>query len=87
MSETVSTHYYAQLGLPNKNRSIKGLVVYNGWDLCIAFGPAKRSVPRLLLTVLCTYIFIITGTTPKIILCTLLHNQFMIWKPINQKVS
>ncbi len=26
-------HYYAQLGLPDKGRAIKGLVVCNNWDL------------------------------------------------------
>ena len=27
------THYLAQLGLPDKGRAIKGLVVCNSWDL------------------------------------------------------
>ena len=27
------THYHAQLGLPDKVHSIKGLVVWKGWDL------------------------------------------------------
>ena len=27
------THYRAQLGLPDKGRTIKGLVVCNNWDL------------------------------------------------------
>ena len=30
---TGATHYHAQLGLPDKGRAIKGLVVYNSWDL------------------------------------------------------
>ena len=28
-----ATQYYAQLGLPDKGRAIKGLVVCNSWDL------------------------------------------------------
>ena len=28
-----ATHYHAQLGLPDKGRAIKGLVVCNSWDL------------------------------------------------------
>ncbi len=31
--QTGTTHYHAQLGLPDKGRAIKGLVVCNGWDL------------------------------------------------------
>ncbi len=31
--QTGATHYYAQLGLPDKGRAIKGLVVCNNWDL------------------------------------------------------
>ena len=31
--KTGATQYHAQLGLPNKGRVIKGLVVYNDWDL------------------------------------------------------
>ena len=27
------SHYHAQLGLPEKGHTIKGLVIYNGWDL------------------------------------------------------
>ncbi len=42
--QTGVTHYHAQLGLPDKGRAIKGLVVCNDRDL----EPAKRSVPRLL---------------------------------------
>ena len=30
---TAATHYHAQLGLRDKGRAIKGLVVCNGWDL------------------------------------------------------
>ena len=25
--------YHAQLGLPGKGRAIKGLIVYNGWNI------------------------------------------------------
>ena len=31
--QTGATHYHAQLGLPDKGRAIKGLVVCNIWDL------------------------------------------------------
>ena len=31
--QTGETHYHAQLGLPEKGRAIKGLVVCNNWDL------------------------------------------------------
>ncbi len=31
--ETGATQYHAQLGLPDKGCAIKGLVVYNSWDL------------------------------------------------------
>ena len=31
--QTGVTHYYAQLGLPDKGRAIKGLVVCNSWDI------------------------------------------------------
>ena len=31
--QTGATHYHAQLGLPDKGRAIKGLVVYNVSDL------------------------------------------------------
>ena len=31
--QTGAIHYYAQLGLPDKGRAIKGLVVCNGRDL------------------------------------------------------
>ena len=30
--QTGATQYHAQLGLPDKGRAIKGLVVYNSWD-------------------------------------------------------
>ncbi len=30
---TGATQYHAQLGLPDKGRAIKGLVVCNNWDL------------------------------------------------------
>ena len=33
MAQTGATHYHAQLGLPDKGRAIKGLVVCNSWDL------------------------------------------------------
>ena len=45
--QTGATHYHAQLGLPDKGRAIKGLVICNDLE----FGPTKRSGPRLLLTV------------------------------------
>ncbi len=32
-AKTDATHYHAQLGLPERSRAIKGLVVYNDWDL------------------------------------------------------
>ncbi len=31
--QTGTTQYHAQLGLPDKGRAIKGLVVCNNWDL------------------------------------------------------
>ncbi len=31
--KTCATQYHAQLGLPDKGRAIKGLVVCNSWDL------------------------------------------------------
>ncbi len=31
--QTGATHYHAQLGLPDKGRAIKGLVVCHIWDL------------------------------------------------------
>ena len=31
--QTGATHYHANLGLPDKGREIKGLVVCNSWDL------------------------------------------------------
>ena len=30
---TGANQYHAQLGLPDKGRAIRGLVVYNDWDL------------------------------------------------------
>ena len=46
--QTGATHYHAHLGLPNKSRTIKGLVVCNNWDLqsfdllnCLALGCYK----------------------------------------------
>ncbi len=42
-----ATQYHALLGLPEKGRAIKGLVVCNSWDLA-PFDPLKRSGPRLL---------------------------------------
>ncbi len=47
--KTGATQYHAQLGLPDKGRAIKGLVVCNKGSR--ALGPAKRSGPRLLSTV------------------------------------
>ena len=44
-SKTGATRYHAQLRLPGKGRAIKGLVVFNSWDLepldllnCLALG-------------------------------------------------
>ena len=48
-SKTGITHYLAQLGLPDKGREIKGLVVCNSCDIS-AFGPAKRFGSTLLLS-------------------------------------
>ena len=31
--QTGATQYHAQLGLPDKDRAIKGLIVCNNWDL------------------------------------------------------
>ncbi len=31
--QTGATHYHAQLGIPDKSRAIKGLVVYFSWYL------------------------------------------------------
>ncbi len=53
LTQTGATQYHAQLGLPDKGRTIKCLVVCNDWDLTRAFGPAKRSGLRLLSTVPC----------------------------------
>ena len=33
VTKTGATQYHAQLGLPDKGRAIKGLVVCNSWDL------------------------------------------------------
>ncbi len=33
LAKTVATQYHAQLGLPDKGRAIKGLIVCNNWDL------------------------------------------------------
>ncbi len=49
--QTGATQYHAQLGLPDKSRAIKGLVVCNDWDL-EPLDLYKRSGPRLLSTVL-----------------------------------
>ena len=48
--ETGATQYHAQLGLPDKDRAIKGLVVCNSWNQD-PLGPAKSSGPYLLSTV------------------------------------
>ncbi len=32
-SQTGTTQCHAQLGLPDQSRAIKGLVVFNNWDL------------------------------------------------------
>ena len=44
--ETGAQHYNTQLGLLEKGRTIRGLVVGNNWDV-IGFGHAKRSGPTL----------------------------------------
>ncbi len=31
--QTGATQYHAHLGLPDKDRAIKGLIVYNNWEL------------------------------------------------------
>ncbi len=49
--QTGATQYHVQSGLPDKGRAIKGLAVYNSWDL-EPFNLLKRSGPRLLSTVL-----------------------------------
>ena len=33
LPQTGATHYHSQLGLQDEGRAIKGLVVYNSWDL------------------------------------------------------
>ncbi len=33
LAQKRSNQYHAKLGLPDKGRAIKGLVVYNSWDL------------------------------------------------------
>ncbi len=52
-----ATHYPAQLGLPDKCRAIKGLVVRNDWDLeplyllsGLALGCYKPSSPVVVIT-------------------------------------
>ncbi len=45
-----ATQYHAQLGLSDKGRAIKELVVCNSWDL-EPWDLLKRSGPRLLPTV------------------------------------
>ncbi len=39
--QTGTTQYHAQLGLPDKGRAIKVLVVYNNWDLDLLNGLAQ----------------------------------------------
>ncbi len=41
-----ATQHHAQLGLLNKGRVIKGLIICNSWDVN-DFGPAKWSGPTL----------------------------------------
>ncbi len=48
--KTGATQYHAQLGLPDKGRAIKGLIVCNSKDL-EPKDLLKRSGPRLLSTV------------------------------------
>ncbi len=48
--QTGATQYHAQLGLPDKGRAIKELVVCNSWDL-EPWVLLKRCDPRLLSTV------------------------------------
>ncbi len=33
LAEKGATHYQSHLGLQDTGRAIKGLVVYNGWDV------------------------------------------------------
>ena len=40
--KTGATQYHAQLGLPDKSRTIKELVFFNRWDVR-SFGPTKES--------------------------------------------
>ena len=47
--KTGATQHHAQLGLPDKGRAIKGLVVCNGWEL--EPRTSKRSGHNLLSTV------------------------------------
>ncbi len=49
--QTGATQYHAQLELPNKGRAIKGVGCLQ-WFGSRAYGPGKRSSPRLLLTYL-----------------------------------
>ncbi len=44
-----ATYYHAHLGIPDKGRTIKGLVVCNSLDVSL-IGPAYRSSPTLLST-------------------------------------
>ena len=56
--QTGDTQYHAMLGLPDKGRTIKGLVVCNDWDLepldllaCLGLGCYQPS-PEVLIVLL-----------------------------------
>ena len=50
-TKTGATHYLAQLGLQNKGRGIKGLVVCNSLDVS-ALGPTIKIWPYVVLRVI-----------------------------------
>ncbi len=63
-----ATHYHAQLGHPDKDRVIKGLVVCHGWDLepcghAKRFGPNQLSNQRY-------ESYLIMSITLKVIFCS-----------------
>ncbi len=49
LAKTGKTDYHAELGLLDKGRTVKGLVVCNRWDVS-DFRPVKRSSLKLILT-------------------------------------
>ncbi len=48
LPKTGATQYHAQLGLPDKGCSIKGLVICNSWDLepCDLVSSAATILPK-----------------------------------------